>query len=213
MKTRKNEDAMGHGAKRERKEWRYRRGDIYLANLNPFKGSEQGGKRPVLVIQNNTGNRFSGTVIIAAISVQPGKVRGQPTHYTLPPVGVLKTACIVQLEQIRTIDKSRIMKYYGRVPMERMREINRAIKLSLGISRAPGKGEWKEDQNVRGGCGNPKGDRLGRGRGKEGDEGVHGVGHTGDPGHQQVVSVQPGEKRGVPLCPRREQHPHIQEKL
>ncbi len=137
MKTRKNEDAMGHDAKREQKEWKYRRGDIFLANLNPFKGSEQGGKRPVPVIRNNAGNRYSSTVIGAAISIQSGRGRGQPTHYILPPVGVLKTACIVHLEQIRTIDKSRIMKYCGKVPKERMKEINRVIKISLGIIRVP----------------------------------------------------------------------------
>ena len=94
-----------------KKEWTYRRGDIYLANLNPFKGSEQGGKRPVVVLQNNTGN--------------------------LQPVGRLKTASVVQLEQIKTIDKCRVLKYFGRIPAEHMKEINRIIKISMGIIRIP----------------------------------------------------------------------------
>lgn len=121
-----------------RADWIYRRGDIYLANLNPFKGSEQGGKRPVLVLQNNTGNLHSSTIIVATITSQEKK-KGQPTHYLLPPVGRLKMASVVQLEQIRTIDKCRVLEYLGKVPAENMREINQAIKVSLGMIRIPGK--------------------------------------------------------------------------
>lgn len=117
--------------------WTYRRGDIYLANLNPFKGSEQGGKRPVVVLQNNTGNLHSSTIIVATMTSHIDKKKDQPTHYILPPVGRLKTASVVQLEQIKTIDKCRVLKYFGRVPAEHMREINRIIKISMGIIRIP----------------------------------------------------------------------------
>ena len=99
-----------------KKEWTYRRGDIYLANLNPFKGSEQGGKRPVVVLQNNTGNLHSSTIIVATMTSHTYKKKDQPTHYLLPPVGRLKTASVVQLEQIKTIDKCRVLKYFGRIP-------------------------------------------------------------------------------------------------
>lgn len=121
-----------------RADWVYRRGDLYLANLNPFKGSEQGGKRPVLVLQNNTGNLHSSTIIVATITSQEKK-KGQPTHYPLPPVGRLKMASVVQLEQIRTIDKCRVLEYLGKVPAENMREINQAIKVSLGMIHIPEK--------------------------------------------------------------------------
>lgn len=116
-----------------RADWIYRRGDLYLANLNPFKGSEQGGKRPVLVLQNNTGNLHSSTIIVATITSQEKK-KGQPTHYPLPPVGRLKMASVVQLEQIKTIDKCRVIRYLGKVPKDHMREIGHAIKVSLGMS-------------------------------------------------------------------------------
>ena len=118
-------------------DWTYRRGDIYLANLNPFKGSEQGGKRPVVVLQNNTGNLHSSTIIVATMTSHTDKKKDQPTHYVLPPVGRLKTASVVQLEQIKTIDKCRVIKYFGRIPAEHMKEINRIIKISMGIIRIP----------------------------------------------------------------------------
>ena len=120
-----------------KKEWTYRRGDIYLANLNPFKGSEQGGRRPVVVLQNNTGNLHSSTIIVATMTSHTDKKKDQPTHYILPPVGRLKTASVVQLEQIKTIDKCRVLKYFGRIPAEHMKEINRIIKISMGIIRIP----------------------------------------------------------------------------
>ena len=66
--------------------WVYRRGDIYMANLNPFKGSEQGGTRPVLVLQNNTGNLFCPTLIVAPLTTQVNKKKDQPTHYLLSGV-------------------------------------------------------------------------------------------------------------------------------
>ena len=125
--------------------WVYRRGDIYMANLNPFKGSEQGGTRPVLVLQNNTGNLFCPTLIVAPLTTQVNKKKDQPTHYLLSGVRGLpedSVALLEQinpedsvalLEQIKTIDKSRIISYLGKVSKEEMRGVDQAIKVSLGI--------------------------------------------------------------------------------
>lgn len=89
--------------------WVYRRGDIYMANLNPFKGSEQGGTRPVLVLQNNTGNLFCPTLIVAPLTTQVNKKKDQPTHYLISGVRGLPEDSVALLEQIKTIDKSRII--------------------------------------------------------------------------------------------------------
>lgn len=130
--------------------WVYRRGDIYLANLNPFRGSEQGGKRPVLLLQNNTGNLHSSTIIVATMTSQTDKKKEQPTHYLLPPVGRLRTKSVVQLEQIKTIDKCRILEYFVRVPAEHMKEINKRIKVSLGIIRIPREYQIQEAETEEG---------------------------------------------------------------
>ena len=113
--------------------WVYRRGDIYMANLNPFKGSEQGGTRPVLVLQNNTGNLFCPTLIVAPLTTQVNKKKDQPTHYLLSGVRGLPEDSVALLEQIMTIDKSRVISYLGTVSKEEMRGVGEAIKVSLGI--------------------------------------------------------------------------------
>jgi len=109
------------------------RGDIYYADLNPVTGSEQGGTRPVLVIQNDTGNRFSPTVIVAAITSNLGKAR-LPTHIVIDE-GVLSEKSVVLLEQIRTIDKIRLIKKLGRLGEEDMRRIDEAISVSMGFDK------------------------------------------------------------------------------
>ena len=91
----------------------------------------------MVVLQNNTGNLHSSTIIVATMTSHTDKKKAQPTDYILPPVGRLKTASVVQLEQIKTIDKCRVMKYFGRIPAEHMKEINRIIKISMGIMRIP----------------------------------------------------------------------------
>ena len=101
------------------------RGDIYYADLNPVTGSEQGGVRPVLVIQNDTGNRFSPTVIVAAITSNLGKAR-LPTHIVIEEES-LSEKSIVLLEQIRTIDKTRLIKKMGRLSEMDMLRIDEAI--------------------------------------------------------------------------------------
>ena len=87
--------------------WFFRRGDIYLANLNPFTGSEQGGTRPVLVLQNNDGNFYCPTLIVAPMTTQIKKLN-QPTHYLIKNNRALSAPSMVEFEQIKTIDKSRI---------------------------------------------------------------------------------------------------------
>lgn len=113
--------------------WVYRRGDIYMANLNPFKGSEQGGTRPVLVLQNNTGNLYCPTLIVAPLTTQINKKNNQPTHYLLSGVRGLPEESVALLEQIKTIGKSRVMNYLGKVSKEEMRGVDEALKISLGI--------------------------------------------------------------------------------
>ena len=107
------------------------RGDIYLADLNPVTGSEQGGTRPVLVIQNDTGNRFSPTVIVAAITSNHAKAR-LPTHIIIDQ-GALSEKSVVLLEQIRTIDKTRLIKKMGRLSEKNMLRIDDAISVSMGF--------------------------------------------------------------------------------
>ena len=110
------------------------RGDIYLANLNPYKGSEQGGKRPVIIIQNDVGNHYSPTVIVTAVTSRFFKKRALPTHVPLDNEEPEKNS-LALLEQIRTIDKSRLIRKIGRVPEEKMKEINQAIHVSLSLGQ------------------------------------------------------------------------------
>jgi len=112
--------------------WIYRRGDVYIANLNPFRGHEQGGTRPVLVLQNNDGNYFGPTLIIAPISTKVKKP-GLPTHFLLGKGRGLYTDSIVELEQVRTIDKSRVQRYIGRITPEQMTGVERALCRSFGM--------------------------------------------------------------------------------
>ena len=110
-----------------------KRGDIFYADLSPVVGSEQGGTRPVLIVQNDTGNRHSPTVIAAAITSQTGKAR-LPTHISLSghDVGLSKDS-IVLLEQIRTIDKRRLREHMGRLNDAQMSMVDDAIAVSFGL--------------------------------------------------------------------------------
>lgn len=110
-----------------------KRGDIYFADLSPVVGSEQGGMRPVLIVQNNTGNRHSPTVIAAAITSQLGKAR-LPTHIELSGARCgLSRDSVILLEQIRTIDKSRLRERMGRLDEATMQQVNSAISVSFGL--------------------------------------------------------------------------------
>ena len=111
-----------------------KRGEIYYADLSPVVGSEQGGVRPVLIIQNDTGNRYSPTVIAAAITSQTGKAR-LPTHIELPvqqECGLTRDS-VVLLEQVRTLDKRRLRERMGRVDDQVMEKIDTAIAVSFGL--------------------------------------------------------------------------------
>lgn len=107
-----------------------KRGDIYYAVLNPVIGSEQGGTRPTLILQNDTGNKFSPTVIIAPITGRSKK--RLPTHVSVD-IPELPKDSIVLLEQIRTIDKQRLAEYIGRLDNTQMKEVEQAIDISLGM--------------------------------------------------------------------------------
>ena len=110
-----------------------KRGDIFYADLSPVVGSEQGGTRPVLIVQNDTGNRHSPTVIAAAITNQTGKAK-LPTHISLTgrDVGLTRDS-VVLLEQIRTIDKRRLREHMGHVDDTVMNRIDGAIAVSFGL--------------------------------------------------------------------------------
>ena len=109
-----------------------RRGDIYYADLSPVVGSEQGGVRPVLIIQNDVGNRYSPTVIAAAITSRTGKTR-LPTHIEISTRAGLARTSVGLLEQIRTLDKRRLRDKMGHIDEPTMRLVNDAISVSFGL--------------------------------------------------------------------------------
>ena len=112
-----------------------KRGDMYYADLSPVIGSEQGGIRPVLIIQNDVGNKFSPTVIAAAITSQINKAK-MPTHIELAAkeYGLNKDSVIL-LEQIRTIDKKRLREKIGHLDERLMSEVNEALLVSFGLGK------------------------------------------------------------------------------
>lgn len=116
------------------KDWVYRRGDIYYVDLNPVIGSEQGGSRPVVVIQNNSGNRHAPTLIVAMITSKTSKNGQLPTHYLLKENPALDEPSVVLLEQLRTIDKRRVKEYLGRTSKREMLAIDKALVKSLSLN-------------------------------------------------------------------------------
>lgn len=113
-----------------------KRGEIYSADFGAGFGSEQGGVRPVLILQNNTGNKHSPTTIVAAITGRKTKA-ALPTHVAIMTSG-LKTESTVLLEQIRTIDKARLGEYIGKLDSKTLSAVDRAIVVSLGIKYLEG---------------------------------------------------------------------------
>ena len=109
-----------------------KRGEIYIADLDPIVGSEQGGERPVLVIQNNVGNTYSPTVIVLAITSRYQKKKNMPTHIPIESSDLAMNS-IVLVEQVRTIDKSRLIHYVGRASKESMEAVDQALKISIGV--------------------------------------------------------------------------------
>ncbi|MDR0884454.1 MAG: type II toxin-antitoxin system PemK/MazF family toxin [Oscillospiraceae bacterium] len=109
------------------------RGEIYFADLDPITGSEQGGNRPVLILSNDVGNKHSPTVIVAAITSR--EKNPLPTHIDLTGFAGLSKHSIVLLEQLRTLDKSRLGTYCGWLDERRMARVEAALALSLGMAR------------------------------------------------------------------------------
>jgi len=111
-----------------------RRGELYYADLSPVVGSEQGGVRPVLIVQNDVGNKYSPTVIVAAVTSQINKAK-IPTHIELSSseyTGLIKDSVIL-LEQLRTIDKKRLKEKIGTLQDIKMKRVNQALLVSLGV--------------------------------------------------------------------------------
>ena len=119
---------------RMKENWIYRRGDVYLANLDPYIGSEQGGTRPVVVLQNDVGNRYAPTLIVATVTSRTEKKKYQPTHVLIAHNTAFEKPSVVQLEQIFTIDKSRIQRFLGQTTRHEMRRIEEALMNSLEIN-------------------------------------------------------------------------------
>lgn len=115
--------------------WNYHRGDIYLVDLATNIGSEQGGCRPVLLVQNDIGNHFGPTLIVAPVSSRYWKKSKQPTHTLIEGIQNLSSPSVVLAEQLLTIDKVRVMKYLGKVPEDQMQNVNKAVMVSLGLEQ------------------------------------------------------------------------------
>ena len=113
-----------------------KRGEIYYADLSPVIGSEQGGLRPVLILQNNTGNKFSPTTIVAAITSSLSKTK-LPTHVAAVNKKLAQSS-IILLEQIRTVDKKRLSEYVGMLDTTTMRKVDQAIIISFGLEYLEG---------------------------------------------------------------------------
>ena len=122
-----------------------KRGEVYLADLDPIVGSEQGGVRPVVVIQNDIGNKFS-TTTIAAITTKD-KRSEMPTHIHLDSTIEPLRDSVVLLEQIRTIDKLRLIKYIGKLSDAVMKQIDDAYLISIGVTKRNNKFEKRGNKN------------------------------------------------------------------
>ncbi|MCC2865690.1 type II toxin-antitoxin system PemK/MazF family toxin [Ihubacter massiliensis] len=111
-----------------------KKGDLYFADLSPVIGSEQGGVRPVLVVQNDVGNKYSPTIIVAAVTSQKNKAN-LPTHVEIAADGNgLSKNSVVLLEQLRTIDKKRLKERIGTLDHDRLPDVDEALGVSLGIA-------------------------------------------------------------------------------
>lgn len=112
-----------------------KRGEVYLADLSPVEGSEQGGKRPVVIIQNNVGNYHSPTVIVAAVTGRINKAK-IPTHVEISKDTYnLDKDSVILLEQIRTVDKKRLMEKLTYLKEDKMAEVDAALKVSLALDQ------------------------------------------------------------------------------
>ncbi|UDM32766.1 type II toxin-antitoxin system PemK/MazF family toxin [Lentilactobacillus laojiaonis] len=111
----------------------YKRGDVFYADLSPVVGSEQGGMRPVLIIQNDVGNHYSPTIIVAAITAKITKPK-MPTHVGITEVDGVERPSVILLEQIRTIDKQRLREKVTHLSDAVMLEVDKALEISIGVT-------------------------------------------------------------------------------
>lgn len=111
-----------------------KRGDIYIADLGNVFGSEQGGIRPVLIIQNDKGNKYSPTTIVACITSRITTKAHLPTHYYVPPSANLRKNSLIMVEQIKVIDKERLIKKIGHLSSKQMFPVNKRVLISLGLN-------------------------------------------------------------------------------
>lgn len=116
-----------------RQDWNYRRGDVYLADCGEWKGSIQGGIRPVVIMQNDIGNRYSPTLIVVKLTSRVDKKPDQPTHCILKEIHGIPQPSLVLAEQPHTINKSDILQYMAHLSDEHMAEINRCVKIGMGL--------------------------------------------------------------------------------
>ena len=117
----------------QRLQKQYNRGDIYYADLGTGIGSEQNGYRPVVIIQNDVGNKFSPTTIVAMMTSRVNTKANLPTHMYLPAENGLPQPSMLMLEQLRTIDKSRLGRYIGSLDEVEVDQLNRALAVSIGL--------------------------------------------------------------------------------
>lgn len=115
-----------------KQDWVYRRGDLYLADLGKPEGSEQGGVRPVVVLQNDVGNFYAPTITIAPLTSRIEKKKSQPTHYLLRKAKGLQRPSMVLAEQLTTRSKTRVIRYLGKVSKGQMGGIDEAVRVHLG---------------------------------------------------------------------------------
>lgn len=121
-----------------------KRGEVYYANLSPVVGSEQGGYRPVIILQNDIGNKYSPTVIVAAITSKTDK-KALPVHVSVPNEFGLEENSVILLEQIRTIDKMRLEGLVGTVDEKTLNQTEKALNLSFDINKKP---DWSKALNL-----------------------------------------------------------------
>lgn len=132
----------------DRSERTVHRGEIYYADLNPVVGSEQGGIRPVLILQNEVGNWFSPTVIVAAVTAKGGKAH-LPTHVPVGTNSGLRRPSLVLAEQVRTIDKSRLLGRVGILTPEEQKQVDRALLISFALSpQREEEPEWTQEESL-----------------------------------------------------------------
>ena len=137
----------------DRSERTIHRGEIYYAGLNPVVGSEQGGIHPVLILQNEVGDWFSPTVIVAAMTARGSKTH-LPTHVAVDTDSGLRRPSIVLAEQVRTIDKSRLLERVGTLSPEKQEQVDRALRISFALStQKEEESEWtQEESSITMGC-------------------------------------------------------------